>query len=82
MVLGCVLCSSARLVSSSAPTLCAQEAVGIIKLLMNKLPSARPTAADLKPHPFFAGMDWTKLLALELEPPLVPEVAAGPRDIS
>ena len=81
MVLGCALCSSARPVSS-APTLCAQEAVGIIKLLMNKLPSARPTAADLKPHPFFAGMDWTKLLALELEPPLVPEVAAGPRDIS
>jgi len=80
-VLGCVLCSSARLVSS-APTLCAQEAVGIIKLLMNKLPSARPTAADLKLHPFFAGMDWKKLLALELEPPLVPEVAAGPRDIS
>ena len=49
---------------------------------MNKLPSARPTAADLKPHPFFGGMDWKKLLALELEPPLVPEVAAGPRDIS
>lgn len=35
---------------------------------------------DIKSHPFFAGMDWQKLLHKEIEPPFKP-MLAGDMDL-
>jgi hypothetical protein len=34
-------------------------------------------AEDIKAHPFFAGMDWKKLLQKELEPPFKPHLVGA-----
>ncbi len=38
---------------------------------MNKDPKKRPTLKDIKKDPFFADIDWEKLLRKEVNPPMV-----------
>jgi hypothetical protein len=57
------------------------HACQLIKGLLEKVPAKRPDAPTIKSMGFFNGIDWVKLLSMELKPPVLPEVA-GPMDIS
>ena len=57
------------------------QACQLIKALLEKVPSKRPDVSAIKSMAFFNGMHWVKLLNLEVNPPVRPEVA-GPMDIS
>ena len=45
----------------------------LISVLTQKSPEKRPTISEIKSHPFFEGINWTKLMNRELDPPLVME---------
>jgi hypothetical protein len=38
--------------------------------MLNRNPKARITIPEMKKHPFFASINWTKLMAREVPPPV------------
>ncbi|KAI8927130.1 kinase-like domain-containing protein [Entophlyctis helioformis] len=58
----------------------APEAVDLLKKLLNRDPAARlgaNGAQEIKDHPFFAEVDWRKLLGRKYAPPFRPDVASS-----
>ena len=56
------------------------EAVDLLKKLLDRRPEERlgaRGAEDIKAHPFFAGIDWRKLLARKYEPMFKPNVVSN-----
>lgn len=39
--------------------------------MLNKNPKQRITIPEIKRHPFFASMDWVKLMKREIAPPVL-----------
>ena len=59
----------------TVPEHCSAEAGSLLHDLLERDPEKRLTDyAKLKKHKFFVGIDWDKLLLLEVEPPYVPPV--------
>ncbi|KAJ3056881.1 Serine/threonine kinase [Rhizophlyctis rosea] len=68
------------------PVNMAKDAVSLLQKLLTKDPAKRlgggkSDADEIKKHPFFKGIDWDKLLRLEVTPPYYPTVS-GPTDVS
>lgn len=57
------------------------EATHMVRLLCHRTPEARLRTPKLREHSFFRHFDWAGLVALRLNPPLVPQVR-GPRDLT
>lgn len=53
------------------PAHVSEEAKDLIKSVLNKEPSKRPTIPLLKKHPFFKKVVWEKLQRLEIDPPVL-----------
>ena len=47
----------------------------IIRKLLTKDPEKRPKFADLKTHPYFAGLDWSKVFRKEYQPLYIPLIS-------
>jgi len=66
------------------PAYLSANARGILQALLDRNPKTRlgsiNDAADVKAHPFFAGLDWGKLERLELSAPFKPSVTEGVMD--
>ena len=48
-----------------------EEAKDLIKAVLNKEPSKRPTIRQMKSHAFFKKINWEKLERMEVEPPVL-----------
>ena len=57
------------------------ELGNLLEGLLQRDPAARFNAEQIKAHPFFAGLEWDKLMARQYEPPFVPQLA-GELDLS
>jgi len=57
------------------------EATHLVRQLCHRNPEARLRVPKLREHNFFRNFDWAGLVALRLNPPLVPQVR-GPRDLT
>ena len=44
----------------------------MIRLILSRSENDRPSSAEMRAHPFFDGIDWDKVLACEVKPPLMP----------
>ncbi len=56
------------------PLYLSQPAVALLDLLLCKDPAKRPTATQIKSHPFLAGINWDDLYNKRVEPPYVPDI--------
>lgn len=64
------------------PSFLSPQAQSLLRALFKRIPSHRlgygPNGmAQIKAHPFFASVDWDKLLAREIEPPFRPTLTAA-----
>jgi serine/threonine protein kinase len=50
------------------------EATDLLRKLLDRNPNTRITASEVQKHPFFAGMDWTRLYHRQIKPPFIPAV--------
>lgn len=55
------------------PLYLSQSAVALLDLLLRKNPEERPTAAEIRRHPFLDGINWDDLYNRRVEPPYVPD---------
>ena len=66
------------------PAYLSADARGLLQALLDRNPKTRlgsiNDAADVKSHPFFAGIDWDKLVALQIPAPFKPAVSEGQLD--
>ena len=51
------------------PKYISKEGKDLLNQLLNKRPDKRITLENVKRHEFFKGLDWDKLLKMELQPP-------------
>ncbi|KIY68473.1 kinase-like protein [Cylindrobasidium torrendii FP15055 ss-10] len=54
----------------------------LIRKLLKRNPDARLSGANIKKHPYFSSVDWSKVLAKEYAPPYVPTVDDSLTDAS
>ncbi len=67
------------------PAYLSADARGILQALLDRNPATRlgsngNDAEEVKRHPFFSGLDWGKLVRLELQAPFKPQVTEGTLD--
>lgn len=59
------------------------EAQGLLRVLFKRNPTNRLGAtgvAEIKQHPFFATIDWDRLLSKQIQPPFRPAVTRPDQD--
>lgn len=59
------------------PNYVTQECASLLKGLLQREIKKRLTVEQIKAHPFFKGLNWKKMLAKEIRPPIVPIVRQG-----
>eukprot|EP00755_Sulcionema_specki_P022732 Sspe_Gene.77220::Locus_48238_Transcript_1_1_Confidence_1.000_Length_1655::g.77220::m.77220/K04456/AKT; RAC serine/threonine-protein kinase len=68
------ICENIMLAEPQFPPTIDPDAQNLISQLLRKDPQSRPSAADLRKHPFFASINWDRLARRELPPPFVPDL--------
>jgi serum/glucocorticoid-regulated kinase 2 len=69
------------------PPFLSEECRDLIVALLNRNPeqrlgSSEKDVEELQVHPFFASIDWDKMLRKEIDPPYKPKVKTGDTDVS
>ena len=65
------LYNSIRSARLQIPRYISKEGKDLLNQLLNKRPDKRITIEKVKQHDFFKNLDWTKLMAKELQPPIL-----------
>lgn len=73
-----------KIVSSKLkyPTFLSSSCVNLLKGLMERNVTKRLTIEKVKQHVWFRSIDWNRVLAKEIEPPIRPHIQCGPWDVS